>query len=370
VNAPAGAGRIELTQRLVADLGAAFHLRAAYAPGHPQVKGALARVVAALGAWCAHEGTSDVSLILMEGHLLVDRQAVPEDVGWPRGLLRAFGRHGIQGLTLAAGLDEAELGSFLDGCVGPKGPSPSRHILVGQAGFAAEARPEGAGTAAPVRSGAPGALTPEQVRDAQADLRAIAAGTAAGVDRLRSFVAQLARSVEAGSLDTLRREAARLDDREFLHGLAVSLTTFRLGRALGIEGRALEDLALAGLLHDVGYLDAECAEEDPVRRRRLHPVRGAARLAALEGIPDGVVLVAYEHHLRFDGIPSFPVMTVPRQPVAAPRVVAVADTWETLRSRPETRPEDALAMLASRAGTFLDPALVELLADLVRSRPG
>jgi len=62
-------------------------------------------------------------------------------------------------------------------------------------------------------------------------------------------------------------------------------------------------------------------------------------------------------------------MTVRRKPIAAARVVAVADTWETLRSQGESRPADALATLSSRAGTFLDPALVELFGELVLS-PG
>jgi response regulator RpfG family c-di-GMP phosphodiesterase len=145
----------------------------------------------------------------------------------------------------------------------------------------------------------------------------------------------------------------------------VALATLRLARALRVEGRALEDLALAGLLHDVGYLEAAGAGEIPAQRRILHPLRGAARLAALEGIPDVAVLVAYEHHLRFDAEPNYPPMTVRRKPIVAARVVAVADTWETLRSQGESRPAEALAVLRSRAGTFLDPALVELLGEVV-----
>jgi hypothetical protein len=366
VSAPANPGDAGLTQRLVADLGAAFQLRAAYAPGHPQVTGALARVRAAHADWCAHAGTSDVSLILLEGHLLVDRHAIPEDAPWARGLLRAFQRHGIRGLTLLTGLDEAELGHFLDGCLGSRGPAPSRHLLVGQAGFSADEDEQQAGSAAPAPGGTRGpSISPEQVEGACAELHAVGTGAVQRVDRLRSFVAQLARSAEAGSLDSLRQLAARVDDREFLHGLAVALATLRVGRALGIEGKPLEDLALGGLVHDVGYLETEGAEEDPARRRRLHPIRGAARLAALEGMPDVAVLVAYEHHLRFDGVSNYPVMTLPRHLVAAPRVVAVADTWETIRSRGVTGIEESLAILRGRAGTFLDPLLVELLAEIV-----
>ena len=365
MNAPANPGLAGLTERLVADLGAAFQQRTAYAPGHPQVKEALARVLTAFAAWCEHAGTAEVSLILLEGQFLIERQAIPDDAPWARGLLRAFHRHGIRGLTMVAGLDEPELGLFLDSCQGGKEPTPSRHLLTGQAGFAAVDAPESGGPLGKASSRTPSVISPDQVEGARAELRAIAFGAVKRVDRLRSLVAQLARSAEAGSVDSTQLASAHVDDREFLHGLAVALATLRLARALRVEGRALEDLALAGLLHDVGYLEAAGAGEAPAQRRILHPIRGAARLAALEGIPDVAVLVAYEHHLRFDGAPNYPSMTKRRKPIAAARVVAVADTWETLRSQGESRPAEALAILSSRAGTFLDPALVKLLGELV-----
>ena len=157
MNAPANPGRAELTERLVADLGAAFQQRAAYAPGHPQVKGALTRLMTAFAAWCAYSGTAEVSLILLEGQLLVDRQAIPEDAPWARGLLRAFQRHEIRGLTMLLGLDEAELGRFLDSCQGAEEPTPSRHLLLGQAGITAGEPLEDAGKALPATGGAGGA---------------------------------------------------------------------------------------------------------------------------------------------------------------------------------------------------------------------
>ncbi|HQR29270.1 MAG TPA: HD domain-containing protein, partial [Anaeromyxobacteraceae bacterium] len=140
-----------------------------------------------------------------------------------------------------------------------------------------------------------------------------------------------------------------------------ALTPLRLGRALRQEGRALDDLAVAGLLHAVGHLEPAARGESPARRRELHPVRGAARLAALDGVPDVAVVVAQDHHLRFDRAPSYPATPAPRSPAVAARVVAVADTWETIRARPGIRPEEMVSLLRSRAGTFLDPALVELL---------
>lgn len=364
MSAPDPAVRAQLTERLVVELGAAFQQRAVYAPTHPQVERALARALAAVGEFCAHAALAEVSLLTIEDQLLVDRQAVADDAAWTRGLLQAFRRHGIRGLTLALGLDAQELGQFLDGCLAGKGARSSRHILVGQAGFAAGEAPErtGGGSAAPEL---PAWLTTAEIETTRAELDAIAAGAVARIDKLRGLVTRLTATAQGGALAPLRLGAAAASDRAFLHGLAVALSTLRLGRALGVTGEALEELALAGLLHDVGFLEAADPGESPAVKRRLHPVRGAARLAALDGAPEVAVLVAYEHHLRFDGVANYPELATPRVPSAAARVVAVADTWETLRGEGATPEVEALAALRGRAGTYLDPDLVDLFANLV-----
>lgn len=365
MNLPANPGRAQLVERLVVDLGAAFQQRAVYAAGHPQVQRALDRAIAAFAAWCQHEAASEVSLLTLEGQLLVDRQAIPDDSTWARGLLQIFRRYEIHGLTLITGLDAAELASFCDACQSAKGAATTDHILIGRAGFAAGEVIDGAATVGvPVRV-APKWLTAEQMAEARAELVAVAGGTTTHIERLRALVSRLARSAELGALEPLRLEAADSADRAFLHGLAVALGTLRLARALGLKGETLDALALAGLLHDIGYLEAAPEAESAGERRELHPIRGAARLAAIEGLPDLAALVAYEHHLRFDRQPNYPPIPEPRAPLAAARLVAVADSWETLRSQGGLSEDEALTALRARAGTYLDPTLVELFAALL-----
>ncbi len=366
---PAPPGRAERTERLVIELGAAFQQRAVYSREHPQVARAIARTLTAFTTWCAEETTSEVAIVTLEDQLLVDRHAIPEESPWARGLLQAFRRYSIRGMTLVRGLDDAELARFFDSCSSPTGPAGSTHLLLGQAGFSAtEIGDNATAVGVPLRV-VPAWLTAEQRAEARADLVATAAGTASRIDRLRALVSRLARAAESGGLDPLRLNLEGSDDAAFVHGLAVALASLRLGRALELQGEALDELALAAMVHDIGYLEPPLPEESPAERRERHPIRGAARLAALEDVPEVAVLVAYEHHLRFDGIANYPATSTPRSPGAAARLVAVADTWETLRSRGELSHEEALAGLRSRAGTFLDPALVELFAELLSPTP-
>ena len=75
--------------------------------------------------------------------------------------------------------------------------------------------------------------------------------------------------------------------------------------------------------------------------------------------------VAYEHHLRWDGGPSFPESARgrrPRAPSFASQLVAVADTFDTMISSrgligAQAR-EAAYRVWRVRAGTWLDPFLV------------
>lgn len=355
--------RADLMLRLVSDLGAIFHVHNAYAPGHPLTKAAVDRVLAAFGAWCAHTTLPEASLLLVEGHLLVDRQPVPDDAKWAIGLSRAFERYGFGGMTLLVGLDGPELLGFLDACNTPAGAVSTAHILVGRAGFAGAETAEGGGLGTASGGTGPGLLH-EGTEGARAEFLSAGRGGVARVDRLRTLVARLARGAGPTAVDPAEIAAARIGDRDFLHGLGVAIATARLGRALRLDGRALEELTLAGFLHDVGHLEA-AAGESPVLTRELHAARGAARLASLEGVPDVAVLVAFEHHLRVDGVPAEGGGAgAARLPGAAARVVAVADTWETFRSQLEGGRAAALAALHVRAGTFLDPSLVEVFARL------
>lgn len=359
MNAP---GRAELTVRLVADLGAAFHVHAAYARAHPQVRSTVDRVLAALDAWFALTGVPEASIILLEGNLLVDRVPVPDGAKWALGLSRALQKHGIGGMTIFRGLDAPELLGFLEGLATPAGAASTPHLVLGRAGFAAGESSEGDGAGEAAGGAGPGTAQ-ERVEGARDAFVAVAGGGLPRIDTLRALVARLARGAGASAVDPADLATTRAEDREFVHGVAVAVAAVRLGRALGVEGRPLEDLALAALLHDVGHLEGP-AGEDPGRRREMHGARGAARLARIEGVPDAAVLVAFEHHLRYDRRPDRPGATVPRAPGAAARVVAVADTWETVRAQPGCGPREAAEALRARAGTHLDPALVELFVEL------
>lgn len=356
------AGRAErdrLAERLVVELGATFHQRAIYPSSHPQVLRSIERSIEALDAWCDGLPAEEVSIILLEDQLLVDREPLPEDATWKRGLVHALERLSMSGLTLARGLDAAELAAFLDGCAQSEPPPASRHIQFGRAAYfdsggGVSTEPtdaEGEGTTA--RIGA------EQLGAARAELEAMARGAALRVERLRGLIARLARAAAPARLELTSLDPAGSADAAFRHGLAVALGTLRLGRQIGLDSDVLEELGLSGLLHDIGYLEPGADGELSNHRRRLHTVRGAARLSATDGVPNGVAIATYEHHLRFDGGESYPHLTRERRPSPAARIVAVADSWVTLRSRGRLTPAETAEVLRARAGTFLDPDLVE-----------
>jgi hypothetical protein len=346
-------------ERLVVDLGVALQNRGVYPSGHPSLRQAVARAVAAHRAvLAAAGGAEETTLLEVDGHLLVDRVPVSEDATWSRGLLLAFERHGISGLTLLAGLGDDELARFLDSCHAPEGPQPSRHLLIGRAAYAGEEA--GAVRGFEARETLPPLARPEELAAGRDGFTGVAAGSAPEVDRLRQLVVGLARAAAGARLEPPRLPGTEPADREFIHGLATALGTMRLAGALGVAGDALHDLGLAGLLHDVGRL-----ETGGGAGLAAHPVAGAARLAATPGVPAVAVAVAFEHHLRFDGEPAYPRLAEPRGPCAAARVVAVADTWDTLRTRGRLPPVEAAALLRRRAGSFLDPHLVEVFTALV-----
>jgi len=72
----------------------------------------------------------------------------------------------------------------------------------------------------------------------------------------------------------------------------------------------IHDIGIAALLHDVGkiFVPGELLKKESSLRAKeseamkLHPLYGAQYLAKIDGLTHLAPIVAFEHHLRYDGL--------------------------------------------------------------------
>ena len=128
------------------------------------------------------------------------------------------------------------------------------------------------------------------------------------------------------------------DEYTFVHSVNVSLLVLGLARSLGIQGAMLHSFGMAGLLHDIGKLmipltilnKTGTLDAGEWEEMKTHPEQGAWFLSEIEGTAPLPILVAYEHHLRYDLKPNYPQTRKPRMPNLASRMTAVADAYDAM----------------------------------------
>lgn len=156
------------------------------------------------------------------------------------------------------------------------------------------------------------------------------------------------------------------------HGVA-ALALF-LGRAVGLGGHALQQLEVAGLLHDLGKLrvpDEVLDKPGPLTPAELKVMRAHAEdsrqiLSRIHGF-EVIAEVAGMHHESLDGAGYSRGLAGDQVPVAA-RIVSVADVFQALaQDRPYRRAmelEEILRVLRRLAGAGkLDPRLVAVVEE-------
>ena len=197
----------------------------------------------------------------------------------------------------------------------------------------------------------------------------------AGVyDIVSNFIKNFSEQMQTGmALAPLRT----LDEYTFTHSTNVCLLTLAQAMALGIEGRLLHDIGVAALLHDIGKLfipeevltKAGKLDEEEWRLMRLHPVKGAQHLLGTPGVPRLAVVVAYEHHMRYDfsGYPQAPEGWV--QSLCS-QMVALSDFFDALRTKRSYRdPEEAewiISRMEEQAGQAMNPRLAAVFFEQIR----
>jgi HD-GYP domain-containing protein (c-di-GMP phosphodiesterase class II) len=160
------------------------------------------------------------------------------------------------------------------------------------------------------------------------------------------------------------------------HTRRVATLAVAIGEYLGLPEGRLRQLALGGLLHDVGKLSVPTEilkkpgrltdeEFDEIRR---HPGAGRELLTELGGFPTLVLDLVESHHERLDG-GGYPNRVRAGNLDVAVRILTVADVYDALTAdrvyREAWPAERALALLEDESGEAFDPACVGALRSIV-----
>jgi putative nucleotidyltransferase with HDIG domain len=160
------------------------------------------------------------------------------------------------------------------------------------------------------------------------------------------------------------------------HTRRVALLAARVAEELKLPACLRRDLAVGGLLHDVGKLSVPLEilqkpgplDDDELAEIRKHPAAGRKLLDELGGFPETVRKLVSDHHERLDGT-GYPNGLKGDELTIETRILAVCDVYDALVSdrvyRTAWTPERALALLQEEAGTGYDPEVVKALERIV-----
>ncbi len=151
-------------------------------------------------------------------------------------------------------------------------------------------------------------------------------------------------------------------EKEIKHGIQVSNLAYQTGKMLGLEEAVCYELAIAGILHDIGKLRLRkyiADEEKPliveeIKYVRRHPKLGFESLKE-RGYSDFILESIYYHHENYDGSGYPKNLSGEEIPLGA-RILRICDVYAALTSKRSYRdafpPKVAMEMLIDEVKNF------------------
>ncbi len=169
------------------------------------------------------------------------------------------------------------------------------------------------------------------------------------------------------------------DYATFTHCTNVSMYCVLLARELGFPAEAIEEIAVGGLLHDLGKLQIDerilnkpgRLDEWEFREIKKHPVTGFALMVERDDLSFGQMMMTYQHHERIDGS-GYPVGCTGEEIHPWAKLCAIVDVYEALTSnrpyRSPMSPKTALAVLDKGDGIEFDSEMLRCWRHLINAR--
>jgi HD-GYP domain-containing protein (c-di-GMP phosphodiesterase class II) len=161
-----------------------------------------------------------------------------------------------------------------------------------------------------------------------------------------------------------------LDDYTFQHSVGVSALLIAFGRAMKLPRESIREIALGGLLHDMGKARIPDSilnkpaklTDDEFARMQSHVTESLSLLEDVPGIGVATRQVIAEHHERFDGT-GYPYKRAGEGISLYGQMAAIVDVYDAITSEKVYNrgmaPTQALKKLLEWSNHHFDPQLVQ-----------
>jgi HD-GYP domain-containing protein (c-di-GMP phosphodiesterase class II) len=385
---PAAPNRADSAERFLRTLAKVLHDRTLYPAQHPQTLVGM-RMLGAVIPDLFRE-RPERTVVVIDDQIFVDDRLLGGRGTGTADLAATFRDKGVEVLSLKDGLTEEELRPLVDLLATPrtqdseKPQFASLHIALGDVAVADASNAAVPDTvhdlgAAIISSKRQPALddAAKILRDTYLDWTSIQEVLVKQVDHI---MANLERTLFANihSLIPLA-ELKSYDEYTHVHAINLSILTMAQAESLGYSKEAIHAFGMGALLHDVGKTQVSVdvlhkagkLTPEELEEMKTHPIHGAAQLLRHPEIPKVAVIVAYEHHLKYDRS-GYPKLTRDRPQHIASRLAAVSDHYDAMRSnrpyRDAMEPAQIFEIMEKNKGTELDPALVDHFFAMMKNR--
>jgi putative nucleotidyltransferase with HDIG domain len=368
-----------LAETFLRELQSAVSSRRLYAAEHPRNVVILDRLEAHVKELTA--GRTEFSALSDADRLVTDDGLVESHTSVARGIFAALHQRGFDRLTVVRGLGRAELSAFIETMATLEGGgtavlAPSPHLT-----FTRLVRQMTPGATAGLGAWVGGGL--ELDGGSSGPLEQVWLSIDKGpvqLEILEGLVLALSQTVTHNREALIPLVALQSHDAYTVtHITNVAVVSMSLAAALGFSPAFVHDCGTAALLHDVGKLKVppdvlssptKLTEAQLVLMKR-HPEDGARMLMNIGRLPELATIVAFEHHIQYDG-GGYPTVPPGWQVHVASEITHIADVYDALRSdRPYRKglpPEVAAQMMNADTGRVFDPYVLKVFFEQVAPR--
>lgn len=188
-------------------------------------------------------------------------------------------------------------------------------------------------------------------------------------------------------ISTFKKEASILkylspvksfSEYTYTHATNVAVLTVFQAESLGIKDDLLHEIGIAALLHDAGklFVPREILEKNgklddrEFAEIKKHPLHGARYLAKMDDLTRLAPVMAFEHHIKYDGSGYPDIRFSEKRQHIFSQVLAIADFFDALRSHRPYREgmeiKDIIALMKKGVGKDFNPYLVNNFIGLLQ----